>query len=137
MREDGDMAPNNMTRTQEIRYTITDDARKMVDGRNGGITDAQKTVAMNAIRALEHDPQNVSALLPMLIEKYLEPSAAVLISGHQKDCLTGRQILEAKQATEARQLPFGKFTGGVSLGGVIGGAIIWLIQYITNRGGVQ
>lgn len=101
----------------EIKHSITDDARKMVANKNDKISEPQKTVAMNAIRALEADPQNVSAILPMLLEKYLEPSVEKLIRDHADSC--------------AMRHPFKTIAGGAGAGGIVGAAILRLVQYLT------
>ena len=78
---------------------LFDDARTMVSKANGKLSPAKKSVAMNCIRDLEHEQTNVSAMLPMILELYLQPDPATLIKDQVERC----KMSQAEAAETAAQ----------------------------------
>jgi hypothetical protein len=120
----------NVTRTQEIAETVIADklyadSRTMVRESERRTSEAKRTVAMTAIRALESDNNNVAAIMPMILELYLRRDPAEIVKDaietHAKDC-------------SARKV-FGRMSVAIFGAGGGAGLLGALIQWLVGRSG--
>lgn len=74
---------------------IYEDSRAIVRGAQGKATEAKRTVAMSCIRELEKNPNNVAAILPMLLEKYFEDAPDIVVMRHSEECAMRHPIRAA------------------------------------------
>jgi hypothetical protein len=114
-----------MTREEKSHMTDKDqiffDSRTIVRESASRASEPKRTVAMNCIRELERDEKSVSAVLPMLLETYLQPNAAELIQLHERQCGLRRPIMRAVIA-------------GSGVGGVMGAVVGWFVRGVLGLG---